>query len=120
MPKYTFEIRKADHINAIGGGDLHIHVYFSEGKGRHALGRYRLPSLVPVFPKERRLNQAEINLINDWLAQPPQIEKLKHCLKDTVFNLHEITGNIPKHGNIITEGGETFIVIKIPVTNRLD
>jgi hypothetical protein len=120
MPKYTFEIRKADHLDLISGGDLHVHVYYSEGRSRRPLGRYRLPSLEPVFPRERQLNQAEINLLQNWLAQPPQIEKLRHCLKDTVFNLHKISADIPRHGNIIAEGGETFIMVKIPVAHRLD
>ena len=120
MPKYTFEIRKAEHLQQGGGADLHVHVYFGEKRGRRALGRYRLPSLEPVFPHERRLNQTEINLLHGWLAQPTQIEKLRHCLKDTVFDLHRIMADIPQLGKIIVEGGETYIAVKIPVTRRLD
>ena len=120
MPKYTFEIRKSDHLSEDGGRDLHVHVFFSEGRGRRALGRYRLPSLEPVFKHVRQLNNAEIDLLRIWLAQPPQIEKLQHCLKDSVFDLHKILADIPHLGNIIVEKGETYIAVKIPVTRRLD
>jgi hypothetical protein len=118
MAKYHFNIRKADHQNSNGSWDLHVHIYYSEKGRAKLLGRYRLPTLEPIYTG-RELNGIEINMLKDWLAKEEQLKKLKNCLKDTIFNLHEIAQQIPKFSSIITEEGETYITVKIPVSKRL-
>ncbi len=118
MAKYHFKIIKADHPNIDGSWDLHVHIYFGEIGRPALLGRYRLPTLEPIF-RTRELNQTEIIILGEWLSKEPQLKKLQNCLKDTLFDLHKIAKEIPAFGNIIKEGGETFIAIKIPVSRRL-
>lgn len=121
MSTYHYKIRKADHIRGDGGeGDLHVHVDYYEGRRRLSLGRYRIPTLEPVFPRnERELNESEKRALGEWLAQPAQVKKLYDCLKSTVFNLHKVATQVPAFGNIVVEEGETFIHVRIPVSRRL-
>ena len=119
MPAYHFQIYKADHQNHDGTWDLHVHVYLGHKLGRKSLGRYRLPTLEPVFPKEPELNQTEISELSKWLSQPEQIKKLKNCLEDTIFNMHKVVEQIPAFGEIMTAEGETYLNIRIPISRRL-
>ena len=51
------------------------------------------------------------------------MKKLNDCLKSTVFSSHEIGKSAMrrvKQGNLLKEGGETFIVIKIPIVDRIE
>ena len=118
---YSAKIRKADHIYTNGQHDLHVHIYFNEGKSRKLLGRYRLPSLEPVFPqKEPELNQREIEFIKDWLAKPKQQKKLEKFLKETLFDMHKIGDLAKKYGEINTDkSGDTYITIRVPVSERI-
>lgn len=111
---YSFHIHKGDHV-----GDLHVHVYFNEGKSRKLLGKYRLPSLEPLPGSTRELNNTETQLPKNWLAEERQLRKLQDCLRSTVFNLHQIAQHAMSHADIINEGGETYINIRIPVARRL-
>lgn len=121
MPTYHYTIRKADHIKNDGrGGDLHVHVDYYEGKRKVSLGRYRIPTLEPVFPrKEPELNEAEKRALSEWMARPEQVKKLNNCLKDTVFDLGKVAAQVPEFGDIVVDEGETFIQIRIPVSRRL-
>jgi hypothetical protein len=120
MPTYHYHIRKADHINATGGGDLHVHVYYDQGQSRRLIGRYRIPTLEPVFAnKERELNQSEMRALRQWLAQPEQVKKLQDCLESTVFDLGKVASLVPEFGEVRVESGETYINIRIPVSRRL-
>jgi hypothetical protein len=119
MPAYHFQIRKADHQNPDGTWDLHVHVYLGTKKGRKLLGRYRLPTLEPIFQREPELNQHEINALREWLSQPEQIRKLNNCLEDTIFDLNKVAEQIPDFGEIMTAGGETYINIRIPISRRI-
>lgn len=119
MPAYIFKIRKADHPNPDGSWDLHVHVYHTYKFGRKLVGRYRLPTLEPIFTNEPVLNQTEIQELRKFLQQPEIVKKLNNCLKDTIFNLHELTKQIPAFGEIMTEEGETYINIRIPISRRL-
>lgn len=116
MRSYSYHIQKADHV-----GDLHVHIYFNEGRSRKLLGHYRIPTLEPVFPqKERELNESEMNALRQWLAQPGQVKKLQDCLESTVFDIGRVASLVPAFGNIVTEAGETYINVRIPVSRRLD
>lgn len=116
MPTYSYHIQKADHV-----GDLHVHVYFNEGRSRKLLGRYRIPTLEPVFPhNEPELKESELRALRQWLAQPGQIRKLQDCLQSTVFDIGRVASLVPEFGNVITEEGETYINVRIPVSRRLD
>lgn len=119
MPAYHFQIRKADHQNPDGTWDLHVHVYLGYKLGRKSLGRYRLPTLEPLFSNEPELNQTEIRELRKWLSQPEQIKKLKNCLEDTIFNMHRVAEMIPAFGEIMTAEGDTYINIRIPISQRL-
>ena len=68
MASYSFQIRKADHIDKNGNCDFHVHIYFNEGKKRKLVGRYRLPSLEPIFPKEPELTNNEIKILKEVLV----------------------------------------------------
>lgn len=115
MPSYSYHIQKADHV-----GDLHVHVYFNEGRSRKLLGRYRIPSLDPVFPnKEPELNESELKALGQWLAKPDQIRKLQDCLESTVFDIGRVAALVPALGNVVSEQGETYINVRIPVSRRL-
>ena len=111
---YSFKIHKGDHV-----GDLHVHAYYNEGNSRKLLGKYRLPSLQPLQGSQRELNNSELQLLKDWLAKEKQIKKLQDCLKSTVFSLHEIAQAAPQFADIVSESGETYINIRIPVSKRL-
>jgi len=119
MPAYHFQIRKADHQNLDGTWDLHVHVYLGTKRGRKPLGRYRLPTLEPIFPREPELNHPEIDALRRWLSQPEQLRKLNNCLEDTIFNLDKVAEQIPAFGEIMTAGGETYINIRIPISRRI-
>jgi hypothetical protein len=119
VPSYSFRIRKADHVEADGQAELHVHVSYNQGQSRRLLGRYRLPTLSPVFPKEPELNQTEMRLLRDWLAQPDQVRKLENCLRDSVFNLHQMGDLAARLGQVVSQEGETFITVRIPVGRRL-
>lgn len=119
MPTYSFQIRKSDHISAEGKADLHVHVYFNQGRSRRRLGRYRLPTLEPVFPGERELRESEVALLRQWLAQPEQVRKLESCLRDTLFDLHKLVPMLPQFSTIMADRGETYINIRLPVARRL-
>ena len=107
MPSYSYHIHKADHI-----GDLHVHVYYNEGKSRKLLGRYRVPTLEPIFPhKERELNKSEIEALKYWLSQPSQVKKLQDCLESTVFDMGKVASMAPQFSNILEEEGEVYINI---------
>jgi hypothetical protein len=120
MPSYSYHIRKADHILPDGRADLHVHVYFNEGHSRRLLGRYRIPTLEPVFGRERELNSAEIRALKEWLSQPEQIRKLQNALEDTLFDMNKIARLAPGYSDIVEDDeGETYINIRIPVSRRL-
>lgn len=120
MDSLSFQIRKADHPNPNSTYDLHVHVYMNAyRRGRRLLGRYRLPTLEPVFPRERELTSIEIEELAGWLRQPAQIRKLQNCLDDTVFDMHKVAKISPRFGQIIPEGGETYINIRIPISKRI-
>jgi hypothetical protein len=119
MASYSFQIRKADHPDADGNFDLHVHIYKNEYRNRRLLGRYRLPTLEPVFPDERELNQREVYELAGWLSKPAQIKKLQRCLEDTVFNLHRLARIAPKYGSIEPRKGQTYINIRIPIAKRI-
>jgi hypothetical protein len=72
MPTYTFHFRKADHISPSGKADLHVHVYYNQGR-RKLIGRYRIPTLEPVFASERELTGAEERALREWLSQEEQV-----------------------------------------------
>lgn len=118
---YSAQIRKSDHVDLNGKPDLHVHVYFNEGKSRKLLGRYRLPTLEPVFPhKEPELNTREIDFIKDWLFRPEQQKKLQGFLEETLFDMHKIGKLAKNYGEIITDKkGDTYITIRVPVSERI-
>jgi hypothetical protein len=111
---YSFHIHKGDHV-----GDLHVHVYYNEGRSRKLLGKFRLPSLEPLPGSQRELTNTETKLLRDWISRPEQLKKLQDCLRSTVFDSHRIADLATKHGEITEEGGETYINVRIPVTQRL-
>lgn len=119
MASYSFQIRKADHADSQGNFDLHVHVYKNEFRQRRLLGRYRLPSLEPVFPGERELNAREIKELAGWLAYPEQLRKLQGFLDETLFNLHKLVKMAPQYGEIVPENGVTYINIRIPIAKRI-
>ena len=120
MPSYSYHIRKADHINNKGEGDLHVHVYFNQGRSRKLLGRYRIPTLEPVFPTtERELNQSEMKALRQWLIQDDQVKKLQDCLKSTVFDMGKVASLVPEFGEVVEQDGEAYLNIRIPVSRRL-
>lgn len=117
---YTAQIRKADHVDSAGRHDLHVHLYFNEGNSRRLMGRYRLPTLEPIFPKEPELGRREIEFLRDWLGKPEQVRKLEGFLRETLFNMHKIGELVPKYGEIETDvDGETYISIRVPVSRRI-
>ncbi len=115
MPSYTFQIRKADHV-----GDLHVHFFYNEGPSRKLLGRYRIPTLEPVFPqREPELRTAELEALKYWLSQPSQVRKLQSCLESTVFDMARIASMSSQFSNIVEDGGEVYINIRVPVSRRM-
>lgn len=121
MPTYRFEIQKGDHYNShTQKADLHVHVYYNQGQSRKLLGRYRIPSLEPVFASgAHELNGSETKAIRDWLSEPKQIKKLQDFLSETLFDLHKALIANPSFGEIVTDdGGRTSIVVRIPVSER--
>jgi len=119
MPSYTFKIRKADHTRPDGSADLHVHVFFNRGKSRKLLGRYRLPSLEPIFAGARELNNSEQQILREWISKPEQVRKLQSCLEDTIFDMHKVLQLAPQLGEVSVQNGETYINIRIPVSQRL-
>lgn len=120
MASYSFQIRKADHPDKDGNYDLHVHVYRNEYRKRKLLGRYRLPTLEPIFPNEPELNKIEIKSLAGWLVKPEQIKKLQNCLDDTVFNSHKLASVASEFGQIEPEKGQTYINIRIPISKRIE
>jgi hypothetical protein len=120
LPSYSFQFRKADHIDPRGGADLHVHVFYNQGKSRRLLGRYRIPTLEPVFPGERELNRTEEGLLRSWLSQPEQVRKLQSALDSTLFDMHKVAGLANRFADITAEQGETYLVIRVPVARRLE
>jgi hypothetical protein len=116
---YSFQIRKADHVTPKIPPDLHVHVYYNEGRSRKLLGRYRLPTLEPVFSSEPELTHSEITVLREWLAAPEQLRKLKSCLDDTLFDTHKIARLVPQFSEVIAAGGETYINIRVPISRRI-
>ena len=118
---YSAEIRKADHIGPDGKPDLHVHIRYNEGASRKLLGRYRLPSLEPVFPQnEPELNAREIEFLKTWLAEPKQVRKLQGFLAETLFDMHKIGQLAVRFGQVMTDiDGETYITIRVPVSKRI-
>lgn len=119
MPTYSFQFRKADHIDGRGKADLHVHVYYNQGRSRRLLGRYRIPTLEPVFPGARELNRTEEDLLRNWLSQPDQVRKLQDALNSTLFDMHKVAGFAERFAGITADAGETFLVIRVPVARRL-
>jgi hypothetical protein len=119
MASYGFKIMKGYHP-----GDLHVHVYYnSKGPYGKPLGKYRIPSIEPLPGTKQKLNESEIEALRNWLNQDEQMKKLNDCLKSTVFSSHEIGKSAMKRvkqGDVLKDGGETFIVIKIPVIDRME
>jgi hypothetical protein len=118
---YSAQIRKADYSGVWGKSNLCVHIYFNEKNSRKFLGRYRLPSLAPIFPKkEPELNNREIEFLKKWLSEPKQQGKLQNFLKETLFNMHKIGELTNKFGEIETDlDGDTYITIKVPVSERI-
>lgn len=119
MASYSFHIRKADHPDSEGNFDLHVHVYKNEYRKHRLLGRYRLPTLEPVFPNEPELSPGQIRELGGWLADPQQFRKLHAFLKETLFNLHKLARIAPQFGEVRPEGGDTYINIRIPIAKRI-
>jgi hypothetical protein len=119
MASYSFHIRKADHPDPQGNFDLHVHVYKNEYQKRKLLGRYRLPTLEPVFTNEPELTQREIHGLAGWITEPEQIRKLRAFLKETLFNIHRLAKISPQFGEIVPEKGDTYISIRIPMSKRI-
>lgn len=118
---YSAQIRKSDHVDANGKHDLHVHIYYNEGQSRKLLGRYRLPTLEPVFPtKEPELNRREIAFLKSWLAQPKQQRKLEEFLRETLFDMHKVGELAREYGEVMTDvNGDTYITIRVPVSERI-
>jgi hypothetical protein len=118
---YSAEIRKSDHVGPDGTPDLHVHIRYNEGASRKLLGRYRLPTLEPVFHnRERELNSREIEFLKQWLAEPKQIKKLQDFLEETLFDMHKIGQLADRFGQVKTDiDGETYITIRVPVSKRI-
>jgi hypothetical protein len=121
MPSYSFRFRKADHISASGSADLHVHVFFNEGQRRKLLGRYRIPTLEPVFPTEPELNNSEVRALREWLSLPEQLKKLQNALADTLFDMDKVARLAPTFATVIKDDkdGDTYLNVRIPVTRRL-
>jgi hypothetical protein len=96
-----------------------VHVYYNEGRSRRLLGRYRIPTLEPVFPTEPELNNAEIRALRGWLSHPEQVRKLQDCLQSTVFDLHRVAQLVPDMADVVTDDGDTYIAVRIPVSRRI-
>lgn len=119
---YSAQIRKSDHIGPNGKPDLHVHIFYNEGNSRKILGRYRLPTLEPVFPSnEPELSGRELEFLKAWLAEPKQIKKLQNFLEETLFDMHKIGELTTMFGQIITDStsGDTYITIRVPVSKRI-
>jgi len=114
MSSYSFKIQKADHV-----GDLHVHVYYNEGKNRKPLGKYSMIKLKPLPGSKYQLSNKEKEILRSWLSNPQQKKKLQDCLESTVFNMHEIISELMKQGQITNQRGRTFITINIPIGERL-
>jgi len=114
MPSYSFKIQKADHP-----GDLHVHVYYNEGKSRELRGKYSMIKLKPLPGSEYQLSNKEKEILRDWLSEPRQKKKLQDCLESTVFNTHEIISELIKNGKITGRKGKTFITVNIPIGGRI-
>jgi hypothetical protein len=116
MSKYSFEIHKGDHL-----GDLHVHVFYSEGRQwRKLLGKFRIPGLEPLPGTVNRLTNEETRVLNKWLSNEKQLNKLQDCLKSTVFSSDRLLSEVMNKGEVtLTDSGETYIMVKIPISKRL-
>jgi len=119
VSKYNFKIIKGDHP-----GDLHVHAYFNKSGAPFGklLGKFRIPSLEPLSGVKHVLTHSEIKFLKLWLNESEQVKKLQDCLESTMFSSHDIAKRVMRkvgEGNIIREGGETFVTVKIPVIDRL-
>ena len=114
MSSYSFKIQKADHP-----GDLHVHVYYNEGKHRKPLGKYSMIKLKPLPGSKYQLSNKEKEILKSWLSDPQQKKKLQDCLESTVFNTNEIISELMRNGQITNKKGKTFITVNIPVGGRV-
>jgi hypothetical protein len=121
MPSYSFRFRKADHIRSDGKADLHVHAYFNHAHSRKPLGRYRIPTLEPVFPDEPELNNTEMRALREWLSLPEQQRKLQDALEDTLFDMDKVARLAPTFATVVKDDkdGDTYLTVRIPVTRRL-
>jgi hypothetical protein len=95
VASYSFQIRKSDHPDGHGTFDLYVHVWKNEYRHRKLLGRYRLPSLEPIFQGSPELNETEIKELAGWLKEPGQLAKLQGFLRETLFNIHKFAKMSP-------------------------
>jgi hypothetical protein len=116
---YSFHIHKDDHYTDGRRPDLHVHVYFNEGRSRRLLGRYRLPFLEPIFDAPE-LNNKEMEFMREWLSDPRQQRKLQDALESTLFDMHKVAARCSEFSKIVEEEGETYLNIRIPVSRRLE
>ena len=118
---YSAHIQKADHVDKDGKHDLHVHLFYNEGKSRKLLGRYRIPTLEPIFShRERELTLREVEFLRDWLAEPQQVKKLEGFLRETLFDMHKLGRLAHKYSEILTDkDGETYVCIRVPVSKRI-
>lgn len=114
MSSYSFKIQKADHI-----GDLHVHIFYNNGKKRELLGKYSMVKLKPLSGTKHQLSNQEKKTLRCWLSNPKQVKKLQDCLEATVFNMHEIISESIKSSQITSREGKTFITVNIPVGGRV-
>jgi hypothetical protein len=99
---------------------LHAHVFYNKGRSRKLLGRYRLPTLEPIFPGEPELNNSEVAAFRQWLAAPQQMQKLNDCLGSTLFDTHKLAHFVPEFAEVETaDDGETYINIRVPISRRI-
>lgn len=109
-------MQKGDHP-----GDFHVHVYYNEGNSRKLLGKYRIPGLEPLPGTKYELNNGEHAHLKEWLDKPEQIKKLEDCAKSTVFNLNAIAKSaLPDEIAVEHKEGETFIIVRVPITRRIN
>jgi hypothetical protein len=121
---YRFEIsRVGDHRTVRGAkatNDLHVHVYYNKGRGEGRLiGRYRIPGLEPLF-EAPDLDAAARRELLGWLEQPQQLKKLQSALRQTLFDLDRVASAATGLGKVQSADGETFIVVRIPVSQPID
>lgn len=57
--------------------------------------------------------------LQQWLAKPEQVKKLRDCLDSTVFDIGKVASLVPAFAEVRVEEGETYLNIRIPVSRRL-